>query len=1005
MIELYERLFLNASDRATHWVRLGLFCGLFWTLGVLCLSLAQLPGGQASLWLPNALAIAALVRLDYPRWWSPLLALTVVNFLVLLPFMSPALAFIYTPIHLVEITFGAMLLRQRFNGAVSLQALKPTLHILLLGVLVTPIFGASASAFIEWSRGASALSGWLQYYIADAVGLLVMLPPALNSSIRGWHAFLARGWRNPFYPMMLLTLVVDALVVPSLPMAIIYCGLPLLIGALVLDFFRSTLLNAISMIFLIAILFLNDVPPTLGSALLNFESQFYLTAALIVLPALLLGVMMQSNRWERQRLRDSEQRWKMALDGSGQGVWEIELPERSLQLSMEARRMLRLPREQPLFSRSEWLDIVHPDDIESVRSQLRAHIEGRTELYLIEYRMYHPELGYRWFQVRGRVMAHDELDRPQRLIGTIIDVTAAKSAEIERVRLSHALQAETERLQVTLSSIGDGVIATDDQARINFMNPTAEGMTGWSLEQACQQPIESIFNVVRDGVESEAPLTNPVRECLQRSSIFSREDDLVLIGRDGERFDVNATAAPVRAAGGALLGAVLVFQNVSRARELQRSLSFTASHDALTGIFNRARFEQVIDEALKRARRQGARDVLCMIDLDRFKVVNDSAGHMAGDHLLTEVSALLGRHVRHQDVLARVGGDEFGLLLTDCTLEQARQVADKLIGLICALRFVWEGNIYDIGASIGMVAIDAETASFSALLSKADIACYAAKRAGRNRSSAFEPGQHEVEREHREIFMAAGLREAIEADRFELYSQRIMSLCMQGSECEHYEILLRMRSKDDSLIPPGAFIPVAERYGMMAAIDRWVLERLLFHRGKEVAARPTLQLSINLSANSLSDSTFMPWLLELMSRSPVPPGQLIFEITETALMNHVAMASEAITMLRDRGCRVALDDFGSGLSSFSYLQSFTVDLVKIDGAFVRNVPDNALDQVIVDSINQIAHRLGAATVAEFVENSATLDRVRNMGIDYAQGFHIAMPEPLESLLTMVPAAR
>ncbi|RKQ95840.1 PAS domain S-box-containing protein/diguanylate cyclase (GGDEF)-like protein [Kushneria sinocarnis] len=998
MIELYERLFVDGTDRATQWARLGLFSCLFWVLGVLCLSLAPFPGGQVSLWLPNALAIAALVRLDYSRWWWPLAALMGANFLALLPFMTAAAAVAYTPIHLVEITFGAMLLRQCFRGEVLIQALKPTLYILLLGVVITPVFGATASAFIEWVRGASALDGWIRYYIADAVGLLIMLPLALNSSIRGWHVFLASSWRNPFHPMLLLTLIVNVLALPSLPMATIYCGLPLLIGALVLDFFRSTLLNAVSMISLIALLFLSDTPVSSEAALLDFESQFYLAAALIVLPALLLGVLMQSNRWERQRLRDNELRWKMALDGSGQGVWEIELPDGDLQVSMEARRMLGLPREQAIFSRSEWLDIVHPEDIGMVRSRLQAHIAGETELYLVEYRMYCPEAGYRWFQIRGRIMAHDELERPQRLIGTIIDVTAAKSAELERVRLSRALQEETERLQVTLSSIGDGVIATDDQARINFMNPTAEGMTGWSLEQARHHAIESIFNVVSDGTEHEVPLVNPVRECLQRSSVFSREDDLVLIGREGERFDVNATAAPVRADGGRVLGAILVFQNVSRARELQRSLSFTASHDALTGIFNRARFEQVIEEALGRARREGSRDVLCMIDLDRFKVVNDSAGHVAGDHLLTEVSALLGRHVRHQDILARLGGDEFGLLLIDCTLDQARQVADKLIELICALRFVWEGNIYDIGASIGMVAIEAETTTFGELLGKADIACYAAKRAGRNRSSTFEPGQQEVEREHRDIFMAAGLREAIEADRFVLYSQRIMHLHEGAGEGEHHEILLRMQDKDEVLVPPGAFIPVAERYGMMAAIDCWVIEQLLCRRGEEIATCPTLQLSINLSANSLSDATFLPWLLALMGRSPVPPGQLIFEITETALMNHVSMASEAITALRELGCRVALDDFGSGLSSFSYLQSFSVDLVKIDGAFVRNVCSNELDQVIVDSINQIAHRLGAATVAEFVENAATLERIRDMGVDYVQGYHVAMPEPLECLL-------
>ncbi|ART62524.1 hypothetical protein B9H00_05225 [Kushneria marisflavi] len=471
-------------------------------------------------------------------------------------------------------------------------------------------------------------------------------------------------------------------------------------------------------------------------------------------------------------------------------------------------------------------------------------------------------------------------------------------------------------------------------------------------------------------------------------------DDAVLINRDQEAREINATAAPVRAAGGSPMGMIVVFQDLSRARELQRRLSFTDSHDALTGLYNRRRFEQAVEEAIDQS--GAAPAILAILNLDHFRVINDSAGHLAGDALLIEIARLIERYLDDRDVLARLGGDEFALLLHGRDIEASAVWVETVIEAISALRFSWEGRVHEVSVSAGLIPVDNQAESFGTLLSRVNVACYTSRQYGRNRATIYHPGQEDIEQYHRDIFMAAGLREAIENDRFVLFCQRIVPL--QGEGSDYLEILVRMLGREGEIVAPGAFIPVAERYGIMAAVDRWVIEHALVHDGERMEqVRNGRSLSINLSANSLNDATFLPWLQEILSASPLPPQALIFEITETALMNHLALAVEVIAELRSAGCRIALDDFGSGLSSFGYLRNFVVDIIKIDGGFIRHVSDNAVDQVIVDAINQIAQRLGALTVAEFIEDSASVEKLVKMGVNYGQGYYLHRPMPLEKL--------
>ncbi|MCY1354786.1 Cyclic di-GMP phosphodiesterase PdeB [compost metagenome] len=369
--------------------------------------------------------------------------------------------------------------------------------------------------------------------------------------------------------------------------------------------------------------------------------------------------------------------------------------------------------------------------------------------------------------------------------------------------------------------------------------------------------------------------------------------------------------------------------------------------------------------------------------------------------LLRELGYLIRNHVRPDDLLARLGGDEFALLLKDCTVDQAEHVCEGVIDAIRGRRFPWEGRVYDVGASIGIAAIDLDVPPVSELMSRADVACYAAKAAGRSRVSVYRRDESDARRHHRELEVAAGIHSALEANRFRLFAQEIRALQPAGTgrgECRHIEILVRMVDEGGEMILPGAFIPAAERYDLMGHVDRWVIHNVLDGYGERLRAVPGLSVSINLSANSLGEPFLLPFLHAELDASALPASRIRLEITETALINNMAAANRLVSEMRSAGCTVSLDDFGSGLSSFAYLKQFPVDFLKIDGSFIRQLADNAVDREIVSSINDIGHRLGVKTVAEWVEDERTLDALRAIGVDYAQGYAIGRPTPLDAFL-------
>jgi PAS domain S-box/diguanylate cyclase (GGDEF) domain len=580
----------------------------------------------------------------------------------------------------------------------------------------------------------------------------------------------------------------------------------------------------------------------------------------------------------------------------------------------------------------------------------------------------------------------------------VVDITERKQAVMalskahdELAQANEDLHGEKEFLRVTLASIGDAVITTDVGGRITYLNPVAERYTGWTNRQARDVPLSQVLHI-EDEVTREA-VEDPVVRCLREDQIVGLAPNSLLVRRDGEAaLAIDDSAAPIRDSAGHTIGAVLIFRDVTEQRRLTRQVAHQATHDALTGLVNRHEFERRLKRLLDSASLHSPHALL-YLDLDQFKVVNDTVGHTAGDELLRQVTALLQSRLRARDTLARLGGDEFGVLLEHCPSEEALRIANDLRRLVQDLRFAWQDKRFAIGVSIGMLAVTQQGDSLERVLSAVDSACYAAKEKGRNRVHIYRADDSAQGPRHGEMQWVPRIQQALAEGRFRLYYQPIVPIGPNSEEGGYSEILLRLLDEQGQLILPGAFIPPAERYDQMLSIDCWVACNAFEALGACTTAHPP-PYAINISGQSLGDGEFLNFVIEQLDRSGVPPSSLCFEITETAAIADLTHALRFISTLKARGCRFALDDFGSGLASFSYLKTLPVDYLKIDGCFVMNMAQDPIDRTMVSAINQIGHVMGIKTIAESVENEKTLRLLKDIGVDYAQGYGIAKPRPM-----------
>ena len=690
----------------------------------------------------------------------------------------------------------------------------------------------------------------------------------------------------------------------------------------------------------------------------------------------------QKQAEEERRLLD--ERMAIATKSGGIGIWEVELLTQKAHWDSRMFRLFGRPEalDVPVFD--IWNEQVYPEDRQRVEAAIFARAADRGQMD-DEYRIVWPDGSIHHIHVSAMVHIDDD-GQAQRLIGAAWDVTHLRQMAMD-------LAEQHELMRITLASIGDAVITTDAEARVQWLNPVAEQMTGWSVAEAMGLPSSRVFDIVNEETRKKA--ADPIITCLELGEIVGLADETLLLSRDGREYGVEDSTAPIRSVEGEILGAVLVFHDVSEQRRLSREMSYRASHDQLTGLVNRAEFDRRIADVFEKTLLDDTQSALLYIDLDRFKIVNDTGGHAVGDELLKQVSRLISGAVRAGDTTARLGGDEFAVILEQCQLAAARRIAQQICDRVHDFQFVHDGKSFRVGASIGLVVIDKTARSVAAVLQAADLACYTAKASGRNRIHVWEESDEAMKAKSGETRWATRIEHALQHDRFVLYGQNIVPLDIGSPGKTHTELLLRMLDENGDIILPSSFLPAAERFNLATDIDQWVLSHVLDWMKGKADLPENHSVSVNLSGQSLGDRAFHKWAVGMLNKADAAVcSRLCLEITETAVITNMSDAMIFIEAVRKLGVSIALDDFGSGLSSFGYLRHFTIDYLKIDGQFIRKLSEDALSEATVNCFIAVAKVLGVKTVAEYVSDPMIASKLRALGVDYAQGFYIHKPEPI-----------
>jgi len=630
-------------------------------------------------------------------------------------------------------------------------------------------------------------------------------------------------------------------------------------------------------------------------------------------------------------------------------------------------------------------ELVSPEYARLVESGLESRLAGREAPTLTEVEI---------------ADSHGQVTRLE-LKATTIEIGRGRVVLLSATEMLPVAAGETAprpdgRAQLALDSLGEGVLTTDAHGNVEFMNRTAEELCGISSGEAVGRPFTEIVSFVDE--HDRRPLPDAIRQCIasgNRATLGRRA--LMLARATGAERSIELSAAPLKAQRGEIAGAVVLLHDVTELRGLARQMSYQASHDALTGLVNRREFERRLTESIDTARAGQHSHIMCYLDLDRFKAVNDTCGHLAGDNLLREIAGLLKESVRDSDTVARLGGDEFGILLVGCPLEKARQIAGDVCRAVSDHRFVWKDRIFSIGVSVGLVEVGQESGGIDDVMSAADSACYVAKQSDGSHVHVYSSRDEAVARHSGEIQWLQRLQAALRDGLFELYAQPIVAAREGGHDGPGLEVLLRLTDETGRRASPGEFLQAAERYRLMALVDRWVVQTALAALASgAIRLKDGKSLAINLSGQTLGDPSFLEFVVETLDRTGVPPTQVCFEVTENSVIGNLELARRFIGVLHGMGCQFALDDFGNDLGAFANLKNLSMDYIKIDGTFTRDLAHDAVNQAMVAAIVRLARTLNFRLIAEQVEDTASLETARGMGIDFAQGFIIGRPEPLRS---------
>ena len=629
-------------------------------------------------------------------------------------------------------------------------------------------------------------------------------------------------------------------------------------------------------------------------------------------------------------------------------------------------------------------DLMRPAYRAAMRRRLSSALESEEPLEPLELQLINGDESAFWVELYSRRLVYRGKSA---FVSIARDITHRKGLEASLGR--GKLQA-----RVTLESIGEGVITTDPDGVIDYMNEAAEQLLDCKRSMAIGRTVTDIMALV-DEVDGES-LGDPVAQCLAERRRINLGRRALLVAKQSKReFSTELTASPIRGPDRETAGCVVIFHDVSEMRGLAREMSYQASHDPLTGLVNRAEFERRLDQALHSPRGEHASHVVCYLDLDRFKAVNDSCGHMVGDNLLREIAALLKGQVRDSDTVARLGGDEFAMLLIGCPLDKARQIAEDVCQAVADYKFTWQDRVFDLGVSIGLVEIDQESGTAETALSAADSACYIAKQQGRGRVHVYSARDELKARERGEIQWLQRVQNALKDNKFELYVQPIIATRGRIDVGPAAELLLRMIDESGKEISPAQFLSAAERYQLMSHLDRWVVRAALTHLASDMPHLPEgRSCSINLSGQTLADDEFLEYVVDLLDHTGVDPAKICFEVSETAVMNNIDHARRFINVLHGMGCRFALDDFGSGIGSFAQLRQLAIDYLKIDGSFTRDIEASSVSRDMLAATIKLSKSLDFLVIAEQVEDQASFDVLRELGVDFIQGYVVERPRPL-----------
>ena len=634
----------------------------------------------------------------------------------------------------------------------------------------------------------------------------------------------------------------------------------------------------------------------------------------------------------------------------------------------------------------EVADLVKPAYRALFRNTMAKHLAGEKVPQRLEIQLISGNESGLWVETQSSTI---EFHGRPAILTVARDVSYRKSLEV-------SLSRSKRQAQYTLESIAEGVITTDNEGRVDYMNLAAESLIGASRDDAIGHRIGELFTLVDDA--DRRPLGDPVDRCLTMRRRVNMGRHAVMVTSDGEQeHSVEITASPIRGPGSSISGTVVVFHDVGELRGLTRQMSYQATHDALTGLINRREFERHLDEAMDAAHAEEAVHMLFYMDLDRFKAVNDSCGHMAGDNMLREVASLIREQVRDSDFVGRLGGDEFGALLMGCPIDKARQLATDICNAVADYRFVWKDKIFNIGISIGLVEISHVSGSLQDVMSAADSACYVAKQQGRGKVHVYSARDEAIARERGDIQWLRKLQTALHEDQFELAIQPIIAMSGGVESGPAVEVLIRLPDGRGRTANTAKFLRPAERYQLMPQIDRWVVKAALAAiSGGEIKITSGRSCALNLSGQTLGDEAFLGFVVEALDRTGVAPSSICFEVTESAILSNVQYAQRFIEVLHGIGCEFSLDDFGSGLGSFSSLKHLPIDYLKIDGTYTQNLQSDEVNQEMVAAMIKLARTMQFRIIAEQVEHQADFDWLRNSGVDFVQGHFIESPALLGS---------